>query len=87
MLRFFFIFCFGCVGCSYFLPADYELSIKLQVQELDCFVKYVQLSINEMAIIIFIICDKIIFILSFGFYQNLMDYLLNCKFTQAGIFL
>ncbi|KAF3960811.1 hypothetical protein CMV_014504 [Castanea mollissima] len=27
-------------GGSYFLLVDYGLSIKLQVQELDCFVKY-----------------------------------------------
>ena len=60
MLRFFFIFCFGCVGYSYFLPVDYELSIKLQAQQLDCFVKYVQLSINEKAIIKLRICYHLV---------------------------
>ena len=89
--KIFFIFSFGCVGCSYFLPVDYGLSIKLQVQQLDCFVKYIQLSINEKAIIklriCYLLCAKIIFILSFGFYHIIMDYLLNCKFTQVGIFL
>ena len=47
---FYFIF-FGCVGGSYLVPVDYRLSIKSQVQQLDCFIKYVQLSINEKAII------------------------------------
>ena len=51
MLKYFFIFSFGRVGCSYFIPVDYGLSIKLQVQQLDCFVQYVQISINEKAII------------------------------------
>ena len=37
----FFILSFGCVGSSYFLQIDYELSIKLQVQKLDCLFKYV----------------------------------------------
>ena len=50
MLKYF-LFSFGCVGCSYFLLVDYELSVKFQVQQLDCFIKYVQLSINKMAII------------------------------------
>ena len=39
--KIFFILSFGCVGCSYFLSVDYGFSIKLQVQKLDCFVKYV----------------------------------------------
>ena len=51
MLKYFFLFLFGHVGCSYFLLVDYGLSIKLQVQQLDCFVQYVQISINEKAII------------------------------------
>ena len=51
MLKYFFLFLFGHVGCSYFLLVDYGLSIKLRVQQLDCFVKYFQLSINENAII------------------------------------
>ena len=45
----FFILSFGYIGCSYFLQIDYELSIKLQVQKLDYFFKYVELSIiNKM---------------------------------------
>ena len=51
MLKYFVYIFFGCVGGSYFLPIDYRLCIKLQVQQLDCFVKYVQLSISEKAII------------------------------------
>ena len=51
MLKYFLYIFFGCVGGSYFLPVDYRLRIKLQVQQLDCFVKNVQLSINEKAII------------------------------------
>ena len=51
MLKYFLYIFFGCVGGSYFLPIDYRLCIKLQVQQLDYFVKYVQFSINENAII------------------------------------
>ena len=51
MLKYFLYIFFGRVGGSYFLPIDYGLSIKFQVQQLDCFVKYVQISINEKAII------------------------------------
>ena len=51
MLKYFLFLFFNCAGGSYFVPVDYGLSIKSQVQQLDCFVKYVQLSINEKAII------------------------------------
>ena len=51
MLKYFLYIFFGCVGGSYFVPIDYRLSIKLQVQQLDCFIQYVQISINEKTII------------------------------------